>query len=64
MADADRFKAFYENDFAPGYSSMGMPSPPERVANAAEYSAYQLGQINQSLKRIAGTLEAQFGKGK
>ena len=60
--DAERLKAFFDNDFSPGYTRDAMPSPPERMANAAEYSAYQLGQINQSSKKIAALLEKQIGK--
>lgn len=55
-ADVDRWKAHMEQDFNPGYTATSMPKPDARVANAAEYSAYQLGQINRSLKQIAHLL--------
>jgi hypothetical protein len=56
MMHAERHKAFMEGDF-PGQRP-GASVPAEfRMANAAEYSAYQLGQINQSLKKLVAIFE-------
>jgi hypothetical protein len=48
-----------ENDYRPMDDNKfnQPPSADERVANAAEYSAYQLGQIKVHLRRIADSLE-------
>lgn len=56
---AERRKAAMEGDFNPGYRPESTPAPDLRLANAAEYSAYQLGQINQSLKEIVRLLGAK-----
>lgn len=40
-----------------------MPKPEQRLYIAAEYAAYQLGKINQSLARIAAVMEQQASKG-
>lgn len=50
-----------ENDFAPLPSNKFDQAPPAdvRLASAAEYSAYQLGQIKVQLRRIADALEKQ-----
>ena len=53
---ADRHKAYMEGDF-PGQRAGVNVEMEYRTINAAEYSAYQLGQINQSLKKIAAILE-------
>jgi len=52
-----------ENDFQPMPSNKFDQLPPaeERVANAAEYAAYQLGQIKVQLRRIADALERRGG---
>lgn len=54
---ADRRKAYMEGDFNPPYSPSHTPPPEARIASAAEYAAYQLGQINRSLKEIVRLLE-------
>lgn len=48
-----------ENDFQPLPRNSHNQAPPveERMANAAEYAAYQLGQIKVQLRRIADALE-------
>ncbi|MEY9466258.1 hypothetical protein ABH973_006671 [Bradyrhizobium ottawaense] len=48
-----------ENDFQPlaGNKFNQAPADSERVAHAAEYAAYQLGQIKVALRRIAEALE-------
>ena len=47
LAYAERRKAMMENDFNPGYQTGSTPPPDVRFAAAAEYAAYQLGQINR-----------------
>ena len=48
----DRIKQFFESDFDPGQSqsSTGQAETEERIANALEYIAYQLGQINRKMR--------------
>jgi len=48
-----------ENDFKPLPENKFNQAPPadERLANAAEYAAYQLGHIKVELRRIADALE-------
>jgi len=53
---AERQKAAMEGDFSPEYRPESTPAPEYRIVNAAEYSAYQLGQINRSLKEIVRLL--------
>jgi hypothetical protein len=50
-------KAMYEADFLPDYTPGRIPNPDGRIANAAEYSAYQLGQINRNLAKLVSLLE-------
>jgi hypothetical protein len=47
-----RRKAYYEQDFDPNPAATSMPPPDVRVANALEYAAFHLGQINRKLDRI------------
>jgi hypothetical protein len=49
------FRRKMEDDFIPIYS----PNPPSdmRIANAAEYSAYHLGQLSRNLARLIELLE-------
>jgi hypothetical protein len=47
----------YEADFLPDYTPNTAPKPDGRIANAAEYSAYQLGQINRNLAKLVALLE-------
>ena len=53
---ADRRKAMMEGDFNPGYTSTHMPPADVRLATAAEYAAYQLGQINRKLDKLIAAL--------
>ena len=48
---ADHRKEFYETDFDPGQSQSrtGQAETEERIANALEYIAFQLGQINRKM---------------
>lgn len=49
MSNDDRLNRYFENDF-PG--SQGVPRSEDRIANAVEYSAYQLGKIRRLLEEI------------
>ncbi len=53
-ASAARRKLYMERDFDPGHSSMPFEI---RLALAAEYVAYQLGQINRKLDRLLEAAE-------
>ena len=55
-AMAERRKAMMEGDFNPGYSPTHMPQADVRLATAAEYAAYQLGQINRKLDKLIAAL--------
>ncbi|HLG90339.1 MAG TPA: hypothetical protein VKZ79_24470 [Alphaproteobacteria bacterium] len=54
MADKDKTKAFMEADFLPGQPA---PTAEHRVANALEYIAYHMGQIDKKLDRVIAGLE-------
>jgi hypothetical protein len=54
---AERRKALYEADYSPGYTPTNMPGADIRLANAADYAAYQLGQMNRNLARLVDLLE-------
>ena len=45
----ERWRARMENDFAPHHTPEQTPDPSVRLAIAAEYAAFQLGQINRKL---------------
>jgi hypothetical protein len=53
-------KAFFTLEFNPNYAptiKAGVaPSPEERIANALEYSAFQLGQINEKFDQLLDAL--------
>ena len=50
---AARWKEMMEKDFDIDYvAGIDQPSPEMRTAAAAEYAAYQLGQINRKLDKI------------
>jgi hypothetical protein len=54
---AAQWKEIMEKDFEIGYVvGIDEPSPDYRTAAAAEYAAYQLGQINRKLDRIIAAL--------
>ena len=55
----ERRKAFYETDFDPKHRPEGMPPPDIRLAAAAEYAAFQLGQINRKLDKLIAALESK-----
>jgi hypothetical protein len=47
----------FANDFAPQFRYEQMPGAEERVAYAAEFAAYRLGQIDEKLGRLIAILE-------
>jgi hypothetical protein len=55
-AFATRRKSYLEQDFDPGYYPSSMPLD-IRLSRAAEYAAYQLGQINRKLDRLVEAAE-------
>ena len=55
-AFATRRKTYMEQDFDPGYYPSSMPLD-VRLSRAAEYAAYQLGQINRNLDRLVEAAE-------
>jgi len=53
----DRYRMSFANDFAPQFRYEQMPGAEERVAYAAEFAAYRLGQIDEKLGRLIAILE-------
>jgi hypothetical protein len=45
-----------EQDFRPNYPQFAT-APDQRIAAAAEYAAFQLGQINRNIARLVEVLE-------
>jgi hypothetical protein len=58
----ERWRARMENDFAPHHTPEQTPDPSVRLAIAAEYAAFQLGQINRKLDKIVEGLSASAAK--
>lgn len=58
----ERWRARMENDFAPHHTPEQTPDPSVRLAIAAEYAAFQLGQINRKLDKIVEGLSASTAK--
>jgi hypothetical protein len=58
-ADAirDRYRTQFANTFAPNVRYEQMPGSEERVAYAAEFAAYRLGQIDDKLGRLIDIME-------
>jgi hypothetical protein len=57
-ARKERIKADMEADFLPDPSPDTLSQVDRRMANAAEYIAYHLGQIDKKLDRLIALLEA------
>lgn len=57
LSTSERRKALYEADFQPQHAPDRTPPPDARLAAAAEYAAYQLGQINRKLDRLIAATE-------
>ena len=55
----DRVRAGMEAEFLPDPSPDTLSQVDRRMANAAEYIAYHLGQIDNKLDRLIALLEAQ-----
>jgi hypothetical protein len=53
MVDPDRIKQYMESDFSPGENL----KVEYRVANALEYIAYHMGQINKKLDGISEAIK-------
>jgi len=58
---AEQRRAFYSADFNPHHTPENMPPPDARLAAAAEYAAFQLGQINRKLDRFIAAAERLAG---
>ncbi len=58
----ERWRARMENDFAPHHTPEQTPDPNVRLAVAAEYAAFQLGQINRKLDTMIEALRASIAK--
>ena len=58
----ERWRARMENDFAPHHTPEQTPDPSVRLAMAAEYAAFQLGQINRKLDTMIEALTASIVK--
>ena len=54
---SDRLRADMEADFLPDPSPDALSQIDRRMANAAEYVAYHLGQIDKKLDRLITLLE-------
>jgi hypothetical protein len=48
----ERWRARMQNEFNPGHTPEQTPEPDVRLAIAAEYAAFQLGQINRTLDKL------------
>ena len=55
----DRVRAGMEAEFLPDPSPDTLSQVDRRMANAAEYIAYHLGQIDNKLDRLIALLEAK-----
>jgi hypothetical protein len=55
----DRYRAFLDNPFMPNVRHEQMPGADERVAYAAEFAAYRLGQIDEKLGRLIEMMERE-----
>lgn len=53
----DRYQALFASAFTPMVRYEQMPGADERVAYAAEFAAYRLGQIDDKLGRLIEIME-------
>jgi hypothetical protein len=60
----ENVKASMESDFLPEPSPDTLSQVDRRMAHAAEYVAYRLGQIDNKLGRLVTLLEAFVGESK
>jgi hypothetical protein len=63
-ATREGVRATMESDFLPEPSPDTLSQVDRRMAHAAEYVAYRLGQIDNKLGRLVALLEAFVGEGK
>jgi hypothetical protein len=58
-ADAirDRYRTLFASAFVPNVRYEQMPGADERIAYAAEFAAYRLGQIDEKLGRLIEIME-------
>jgi hypothetical protein len=58
-ADAmrDRYRSLFASAFVPQFRYEQMPGAEERIAYAAEFAAYRLGQIDDKLERLIDIME-------
>ena len=57
-----RYRTFFDNAFMPNIRYDQMPGADERVAYAAEFGAYRLGQIDEKLARLIEVMERGSGQ--
>lgn len=57
LARAEKFRQLVDKDYNPMNSVPIYGSPGVRSANAAEYTAYQIGQMNRKLDRLIAAVE-------
>ena len=60
--ERDRLRANMDAEFLPQPSPDTLSQVDRRMANAAEYIAYHLGQIDKKLDRLIVLLEGSAGK--
>jgi hypothetical protein len=53
----DRYQTLFATAFTPNIRYEQMPAADERIAYAAEYAAYRLGQIDEKLGRLIDIME-------
>ena len=56
-----RYDAFFGADFMPLIRHEQTQGAEERIAYAAEFAAFQLGQIEKKLEKLIGLMEAAAG---
>lgn len=59
----DRYSNFFEADFMPLIRHEQTQGAPERQAYAAEYTAFQFGEINKKLGRLIELMERSAANG-
>jgi hypothetical protein len=58
----ERYRTSFANAFAPNVRYEQMPGADERIAYAAEFVAYRLGQIDDKLGRLIEIMERGAGQ--
>jgi hypothetical protein len=56
-----RYRTFFDSAFMPNFRYEQMPGADERVAYAAEFAAYRLGQIDEKMARLIEIMERGAG---